>query len=686
MAFGFARFTTIGLFLFGTVSLSALAQSAGPAVEETAAGRTLETIRVIDRPPNQPGALAVMVGSEIDDISADHPAELLNTLPGVNIHINSGQEHLLAIRSPVLTGGAGQGSFLILQNGVPTRSPAFGNVNMLFEVHHEVAEAVEVVRGPASAKYGSNAVHGLVNFILPGSEQAADGGRLKLSGSTLSRYKADAVIGSEAVGTGSVVSVSLQHDAGWRDDTSVDQQKISFAQGFQAGAWDGEAWFSFMNLNQETGGYVEGPEAYKDENLSEQNPNPEAFRDAKFAMGAVQLSRDIGEMELTLTPYARWQDMEFRQHFLPYKGYETNDHSAFGVMARLDGEAGELDWRVGGMVDAASGGLSETQPEPFGFFPGDTRFPQGVHYDYTVDTLAMALWGEVEFEIATDIRVLAGLRGETHEYDYTTDAPSGVSGRFFVPADRTDDFALFTPKLGLIWDDAIGTVDLYANLARGQRAPQASDLYRLQSQQEVGEVKSETLDSFEIGLRGSALNDRLIFDLAGYVMEKKNYFFRDSDGLNVVDGETDHKGIEFLGNFALTDSLELSGTLSWSDQTYAFNRPANGIVSGNQIDTAPEWLGDLALSWSNGGPFEASLSAEYVGEYFTDEANTAEYEGHTIFAARGSYDINESLEAFVIVRNLFDERYADRADFAFGNNRYFPGEPLNATFGIRTNW
>ena len=143
MAFGFARFNTIGLFLFGTVSLSALAQSAGPAVEETAAGRTLETIRVIDRPPNQPGALAVMVGSEIDDISADHPAELLNTLPGVNIHINSGQEHLLAIRSPVLTGGAGQGSFLILQNGVPTRSPAFGNVNMLFEVHHEVAEAVE---------------------------------------------------------------------------------------------------------------------------------------------------------------------------------------------------------------------------------------------------------------------------------------------------------------------------------------------------------------------------------------------------------------------------------------------------------------------------------------------------------------------------------------------------------------
>ena len=41
------------------------------------------------------------------------------------------------------------------------------------------------------------------------------------------------------------------------------------------------------------------------------------------------------------------------------------------------------------------------------------------------------------------------------------------------------------------------------------------------------------------------------------------------------------------------------------------------------------------------------------------------------------------MEAFLIVRNLTDEAYADRADLAFGNDRYFPGEPLNATLGVR---
>lgn len=646
-----------------------------------------ETIEVItDRRVQDPGSFAVIGDRTVDEVAADHPAEILNTLPGVNVQINSGQEHLIALRSPVLTGGAGQGSFLILDNGVPTRSPAFGNVNMLFEVHHEVADAIEVVRGPASAKYGSNAVHGLMNFILPGSGPVTDSRELQVTASTLERYKADGVFSSEDIGDGTVLAVSLQHDAGWRDDTSVDQQKLSLSQDFSLAGWDGQAWFSFVNLNQETGGYVGGTDSYKDEDLSEQNDNPEAYRDAKFAMGAVRLDRAFGDVKLNITPYVRWQEMEFRQHFLPYKGIETNSHEALGVQARLDGSWGQAQWRLGGMLDAASGDLNEVQPDPFGFFPGDSRFPQGTHYDYTVDTFAAALWGELEFEIAPDVRVLAGLRGETHDYDYTTRTPAGVFGRFNVPADRSDDFQLFTPKLGLIWNDAFGTVDLYANLARGQRAPQASDLYRLQNLQTVGEVKSETLDSFEIGMRGAAFGERLVFDLAAYAMEKDNYFFRDSSGLNVIDGKTDHRGVEFLASYSITDALELSGTLSWADHTYAFDRAANGIVSGNQIDTAPEWLGDLKLAWEITENLAASLSAEYVGEYFTDEANTASYPGHTLVSARGSYDLTESLEAFVILRNLFDERYADRADFAFGNDRYFPGEPLNATFGVRANW
>ncbi|MEL6387981.1 MAG: hypothetical protein AAFR00_11575, partial [Pseudomonadota bacterium] len=50
-----------------------------------------------DRGLSDPGSNAVIDGETVITLAADHPAELLNTLPGVNIQMNSGQEHLIAI-------------------------------------------------------------------------------------------------------------------------------------------------------------------------------------------------------------------------------------------------------------------------------------------------------------------------------------------------------------------------------------------------------------------------------------------------------------------------------------------------------------------------------------------------------------------------------------------------------------
>ena len=647
-----------------------------------AAQERLEPVNVWgDRAETDPGSLAVLDNAEIADTLADHPAEILNKLPGVNIQMNSGQEHLIAIRSPVLTGGAGQGSFLIMENGVPVRSPAFGNVNSLFEPHHEVASAIEVVRGPGSAKYGSNAVHGLVNVILPevgaGSETVASYG-------TLGRWRTDVTLDQ---GEHWLAAVSIQKDTGWRDNTGVDQQKLTLVGDWALGGWDTTGWLTASNLNQETAGFIQGADAYKDEDIAKSNPNPEAYRDAWSARAGARLSRELGGGTLTLTPYAHTQAMIFAQHFLPNGGVEKNGSTGGGVMARFQREVSEaVTWRVGADVDVASGWLKEIQPEPFGFFPGDARFPQGKHYDYTVDTLTGALWGELDYALTDDMRLLAGLRAETHEYDYSTDVAPGINGRFNVPADRTDNFDLLTPKLGLIWSVADAT-DLYANYARGERAPQASDLYRLQSLQVAGEVEEETLDSFEIGARGSALDGRLVYDVAAYWMEKENFFFRDSDGLNVPNGSTEHAGVEASAALELTTAFSVSGSASWSDQTYTFDRITSSgtetIRDGNEIDTAPEWLANVSLDWQATEAIKLSLNVDHVGEYFVDPANTTVYPGHTVLGARGAWVFAEGTEVFLIVRNLTDERYADRADLAFGNDRYFPGEPINATLGMR---
>lgn len=646
--------------------------------------RVLATITTYgDRAPESAGAVSIIDADTIASVSADHPAEILNTLPGVNIHTNSGQEHLLAIRSPVLTGGAGQGSFLILENGVPTRSPAFGNVNSLLDPHHETAELIEVVRGPGSAKYGSNAVHGLVNVILtdPSGEALK---QLNASYGSLGRYKGDLIYDQGYLGR---ASLSYQKDIGWRDDTDVLQLKGSGVAETVWAGWNVTAWGSAAYLEQETADFIQGPDAYEDRDIAKANDDPLAYRDAWSARGAFRLEQEIADGTLSITPFGRAQQMDFRQHFLPYRGFEKNGHTAVGVMSRFSKDASEtVTWRVGADIDLATGYLRETQPAPFGFFPGDSRFPVGVHYDYDVDTIVGALWGELDWALSDRLTVLAGLRGEAHQYDYSTDAPVGINGRFNVPADRTDDFDFVAPKFGLVYE-ASEAVDLYANFARGSRAPQASDLYRLQSRQGVAEADVETLDSFEIGARGSLAGGQLIFDLAGYTADKENFFFRDSDGLNVTDGSTRHQGIELAASWLMNDQFVFEGTVSWSDQIYTFNRidedGAEIITDGNQIDTAPEWLATAAVTWLPNDGFRLQLSADYVGEYFTNAANTQDYPGHLVANLRASYDINGSLESFIIIRNLTDELYADRADFAFGNERYFPGEPLNITFGLK---
>ncbi|MGE6698250.1 TonB-dependent receptor [Hyphomonas sp. NPDC076900] len=636
----------------------------------------LEPVEVYaDRSQQAPGARTLLDATVIADTAADRPAEILNQAPAVNIQMNSGQEHLISIRSPVLTGGAGQGSFLILENGVPIRSPAFGNVNALIEPHHEVADAIEIVRGPASAKYGSNAVHGLLNFILPdaGSPQSA-----RFSYSTLGRLRGDASVNLSA---STRLSLSLMEDDGWRDDTGSQQQKLSLVSSADLAGWDASFWLAASSLNQETASFIQGPDAYKDRDLSETNPNPEAFRDAWSARLGARLSREVGPGTLTLLPNIHTQAMIFSQHFLPYGGVEKNGHTGGGVLARYEfTPTGPIQWRLGADTDFATGYLREIQPDP----NPSPNFPQGLHYDYTVDTAVFALWGEADWQLTDNLRLLAGLRGETHGYDYTTRAPTGINGRFNVTPDRTDDFTFLTPKLGLVWDQSWGA--LYANYARGARAPQVSDLYRLQSLQLPGEIDTETLDSLEIGARGALLYGHLTFDVAAWWMEKENFFFRDSDGLNVTDGATRHFGIDAEATFRFTDTLSATGNLAWSEQTYTFNRPVvaaqERIVDGNLIDTAPEWLGNARLDWKASSALKLSLTLDHVGDYFMDPANTVTYPGHTVLGARAGYVFTDGLEGYIIVRNLTDKKYADRADVGFGNERYFPGEPVNAAFGI----
>ncbi len=67
------------------------------------------------------GNIELLDGALIDGVSHQHVHQLMTRVAGVWISRGSGQEHLTAIRSPVLTGAGSCGAFLFLEDGIPIR-------------------------------------------------------------------------------------------------------------------------------------------------------------------------------------------------------------------------------------------------------------------------------------------------------------------------------------------------------------------------------------------------------------------------------------------------------------------------------------------------------------------------------------------------------------------------------------
>src|SRR5205085_10393336 len=56
-------------------------------------------------------------------------------------------------------------TYLYLEDGIPTRATGFFNHNALYEVNIPQSGGVEVLKGPGTALYGSDAIGGVVNVL-----------------------------------------------------------------------------------------------------------------------------------------------------------------------------------------------------------------------------------------------------------------------------------------------------------------------------------------------------------------------------------------------------------------------------------------------------------------------------------------------------------------------------------------
>ena len=629
------------------------------------------------------GNIERLADDRIDAVRHQHIHQLMTRVAGVWISRGSGQEHLTAIRSPVLTGAGSCGGFLFLENGIPIRPAGFCNVNQLFEIDTEQAQSIEVIRGPGNALYGSNALHGIINVFMPVAGSRAPGqGVVEFGPNRFLRLQAELPADPESA---HFAAFTFSDDGGFRDDSGYRQFKLhaNTTTEFLGGRLTSA--FSATDLDQETAGFIVGEDAYKDPALNRSNPNPEAYRKASSQRLYGIWSGTIAGRVLDVRPFLRHSDMEFLQHFLPGQPLEENGHVSAGAMAAMTLAADRHTTIAGLDLEWSRADLTETQfgPAQGSDFVVETR-PAGLHYDFEVDGFSIAPYVQADIELAESLTLGIGLRAEYTRYDYdnrmldgnTRDdgTPCGFGGCLFTrPADRSDDFFNLAPKASLNYRLAAAT-SIYAVAARGFRAPQMTELYRLQNGQQVADLDSERIDSVELGVRHATAT--LSLDVAAFFMRKRDSVFRDAQGFDVSGARTRHDGIEVAADWQFTPAWTLAVNAAYARHRYDFDTVAargETFVSGRDVDTAPRWTGSAEVGYDGGGRVRAALQWVHMGRYFLDAENRFDYPGHELLNLRVAYAASPRLAVSARLNNLADTDVADRADYAFGDYRYFPG-------------
>lgn len=667
-----------------------------------AAELEIENVVVAASRSDQVGAGRTASSFKIDEklitrTAAVHANEIIQRVPGAWLSRGNGQESLTAIRSPVLTGAGSCGAFLVAEDGVATRATGFCNVNQLFDINTEQAGAIEVLRGSGNDLHGANALHGVINVLsrAPSAEAEQTLG-LEVGANDYHRgsYTASNTIGEHAYR----ISVNGASDGGQKDNTGFDQQKLSFRHDYNGSSLSIKNLLSLTNLNQETAGFVEGFEAYRNPANLSLNPQPEAFRDTQSLRFQSSIHKQLSDdSELLLTPYIRSANMTFLMHFLPGTPLESNRQKSAGIQSTYTRHFNN-GHRLSAGVDAelAKGELQQTQE--FGF----SSFPAGRQFDYEVDAQSIAGFINSAYQLRETTTLSSSLRWEHLAYDYDNFLADGnlaedgsqcingftgaVGCRYSRPADRRDSFTNTSVDIGLV-HHLSDTSSFEARVARGYRPPQTSELYRLQEGQSVSDVNSEQLDSIEFGFQ--VQQQQWAYSLSVYGINKDNVIIIDAQRRYINSGKTVHYGLEYALNVQLSQQWQLNVAGQYARHKYRDNISAPGVgdilSKGNDIDTAPKTLGSAQLAWTPNSDNRLELEWVHIGKYFTNIANTRSYEGHDLVNVVAHHSINDQLRLGLRIKNVLDTRYAERADVTFGDNddRYFIGEPRSVFADLR---
>lgn len=584
--------------------------------------------------------IEVITRDDIERLWAASAAEVLRQVPGTNVIQQGGRGGV----SSILLRGGEPNFTVVLVDGVQVNDPTNtrGGSYDIGSLEQAQIGRVEMIFGPMSPVYGSDALSGVVNFLTRGAESGSD---VSVETGTQGYGSASAFYGGTLAGIDTGVGVFGTNDEGDVEGADYEARGVNgkFSSEF-GGA--GSANLSLGYQQTETEGFPEdsgGPELAVIREVDERE-----FDETRVGFDVSYLFADRWQTKLFANYYNR--DEEYSSPGIApgeLQGFPPNsaatDFDRKQVIATLGSDFGSYvsaligaEWQnENGKSDGVIEFPNPPPDPPFGPCPDPCPVPTNFELDR--DTIGAFLEANAEV------------------------------GRFVVQGSlRWDDpdniDSVWTGSLGVLYRFADDLTELRANWGQGFKAPSFFAL----AHPIVGnpDLKSETGESVDLGIRRNFAGNNGAVEFAVFYNDYEDLIDFDSETFkNVNRDNVVTKGAEAAVVLEPLETLYLKFHLTYLDTEV---KGSDAILRGR-----PEWRGGAVVDWEFVPRWRWVTSVLALDEFYESSVPTGGVwlDGYVRVDSTLSWQATEKLRIGLAVDNLFDEDYEEAVGFPAAGTR-----------------
>ena len=575
----------------------------------------------------------VITRADIERLQARSVQELLQRSPGVSISNQGGDGKLTSL----FLRGTESDQILVLVDGVRYGSATAG-LAAFQDLPVAQIERIEIVRGPRSALYGSEAIGGVIQIFTRDGSEAGEGAKpyFSLSAGRYDTYEGQAGLSARSERAHYNVSLSATRTDGFDACSGRAPDPVTFAGG--AGC--------FTDNENDDDGYdrVAGSlsAGYQfDSGLKLDLHVLRADGEADFDgfVNSTETRQQIYSVSAAYRPVQIWNTK-----LSVSRSYDESDNLSNGAFFNtFDTQRDSVSWQNDITVF------------------GDDLITAGVDYRNERVSSTEAFKESSRYNLGGFLQYLAVLG------DHQLQAA--------VRDDENEQFGnQFTGNAGYGWSFLPG-YKLTLSYGTAFKAPTFNDLYFPDfpgfPPASNPDLEPEESESYEIGLLGEQAWGR--WSLHAYETNIDDLIALDANFTPFNVNEARIRGVELgLGTEVKQWLVNLSGT--WLD---ARDR-SNGANTGNDLARRPDWSAQLDIDrpirwFSLGGSIYTASAA------FDDPANTISLDPYVLLDLRGEVRVSDAWRVQAKLANLLDEDYETAAFFnqpgrsLFITLRYQPG-------------